>query len=114
MSDVGRHREEQEYGATAVGVYRIASRLTRLRPEQVRTVRFRRTRVGRRGLAEEQVYGFVRRMVDELTIRDAAEAGLREENARLKRALRDWQQRFAPRPGQLRNTGRWARPEQRG
>jgi DivIVA domain-containing protein len=93
---------------SAIGVSRVVSRLTRLRPEQVRTIRFRRTRVGRRGLAEEQVYAFVRRMVDELTARDAAEAGLYEENVRLKRALRDWQHRYAPRPGYPANMGRWA------
>jgi len=70
-------------------------RLARLRPERVRVIRFRRTRVGRRGLVEEQVYAFVRRVVDELIARDAAEDGLRKENARLKQALRDWQSQQA-------------------
>jgi DivIVA domain-containing protein len=97
---------------SAIGVSRVGSRLTRLRPEQVRTIRFRRTRVGRRGLAEEQVYAFVRRVVDELTARDAAEASLYEENARLKRALRDWRHRYAPRPGHPANPGRRAEPGQ--
>jgi DivIVA domain-containing protein len=77
----------------------------RLRPEQVRAVRFGRTRFGCRGLAEEQVYAFVRRVVDELVARDAAEAGLREENIRLKEALRAWQsQQARARSG---NAGRW-------
>jgi DivIVA domain-containing protein len=100
-------------GMSAVGVFRVGSRLARLRPEQVRAVRFRRTPVGRRGLAEDQVYAFVRRVVDELTARDAAEAGLHEENARLKRALRDCQSRYAPRPGYPPNQGRWTEPDQR-
>ncbi len=96
----------------AVGVFRAASRLVRLYPEQVRRVRFRRTRIGRRGLAEDHVYSFLRAVVDELTARDAAEASLRAENARLKRALRDWQSSFAPKPSQMASTGQWSEPEQ--
>lgn len=83
----------------AVGVVRAVSRLVPLSPDQVRKVRFRRTRFGRRGLAEEHVYAFLRRVVDELVARDAAEASIREENTRLKRALRDWQSQFTPKPG---------------
>ena len=78
-----------------VGMAPAVVRLARLRPERVRVIRFRRTRVGRRGLVEEQVYAFVRRVVDELIARDAAEDGLRKENARLKQALRDWQSQQA-------------------
>ncbi|MEV4624863.1 DivIVA domain-containing protein [Micromonospora sp. NPDC049523] len=91
--------------ARAVGVTRAVRRLSRLRPEQVRAVRFGRTRLGRRGLAEEQVYAFVRQVVDELIARDAAEASLREENSRLKGALRDWQAR-QPR-SRPDNAGHW-------
>ncbi|WP_243704721.1 DivIVA domain-containing protein [Micromonospora sp. KC723] len=83
----------------AVGMFRATRRLARLCPEQVRRMRFRRTRFGRRGLAEEHVYAFLRAVVDELIARDAVEASLRAENARLKGALRDWQSSFAPRPG---------------
>ena len=97
-----------------VGFVRVASRLMRLDIEQVRRLRFRRTGFGRRGLAEEQVYAFLRHVVDELVARDAVEAGLREENARLKSALRDWQSRFVPPqpgrgatpPGERGRTGR--------
>jgi DivIVA domain-containing protein len=90
---------------SAVGVSRVAQRLTRLRPDQVRATRFARTRLGHRGLAEDQVYAFVRRVVDELVARDAAEAALREENIRLKEALRAWQSEQArTRPT---NAGRW-------
>ncbi|MFG3703572.1 DivIVA domain-containing protein [Micromonospora sp. NPDC047670] len=83
----------------AVGVFRVASRLVPMGPEQVRRLRFRRTGFGRRGLAEEHVYAFLRRVVDELVARKAVEASLREENARLKNALRDWQAQFTPKPG---------------
>ncbi|WP_246017173.1 DivIVA domain-containing protein [Micromonospora pisi] len=90
---------------SAVGVSRAIQRLSRLRPDQVRAARFARTRFGRRGLAEDQVYAFVRRMVDELIARDAVEAGLREENIRLKEALRAWhEEQSRTRPG---NAGRW-------
>ncbi|PZG10929.1 DivIVA domain-containing protein [Micromonospora craterilacus] len=97
----------------SVGVFRAASRLARLCPGQVKRIRFRRTRFGRRGLAEEQVYAFLRAVVDELTAREGVEAGLRAENARLKGALREWQSNFAPRPGQMADAGRWTEPEQR-
>lgn len=73
-------------------------------------MRFRRAGFGRRGLAEEHVVAFLRAVVDELTARDAAEASLRAEHARLKGALRDWQSQFAPRPGRV---GCWTEPEQR-
>lgn len=98
--------------AVAVGVTRAVRRLSRLRPEQVRAVRFGRTRLGRRGLAENQVYAFVRQVVDDLIARDAAEVALREENLRLKNALRDWQGRYSrTRP---ENAGRWPDPPHTG
>lgn len=97
----------------SVGVFRAGSRLARLGPEQVRRMRFRRAGFGRRGLAEEHVVAFLRAVVDELTARDAVEASLRAENARLKGALRDWQSQFAPRPGRMANVGCWTEPEQR-
>ncbi|GAB3818030.1 DivIVA domain-containing protein [Micromonospora zhanjiangensis] len=99
MADNGRHRKERGTDGSAVGIFRIGPRSTRLRPEHVRAVRFPRTRFGRRGLAEDHVYAFVRRVVDELTTRDAVEASLYEESMRLKRALREWQKHFGPEPG---------------
>ncbi|MGC4804646.1 DivIVA domain-containing protein [Micromonospora sp. DT233] len=83
----------------AVRVLHTASRLTPLHPEQVRRLRFRHAALGRRGLAEEHVYAFLRRVVDELTARNAVEAGLREENTRLRNALRDWPGESAPTHG---------------
>ena len=89
----------------AVGMFRAASRLARLHPDQVRRFRFRRTRLGRRGLDEDQVYAFVRAVIDDLTAREAAEASLRDENARLKRALRDWQSSVARSAARKVNAG---------
>ncbi|WP_239098728.1 DivIVA domain-containing protein [Micromonospora qiuiae] len=100
---------EQTFGRRGPG----ASRLARLCPDQVRRIRFRRTRLGRRGLAEQQVYAFLRAVVDELTARDRVEAGLRAENARLKTALREWQTSIARRSSRTANARRWTGPEQR-
>jgi DivIVA domain-containing protein len=97
----------------SVGVVRAASRLARLCPAQVRRIRFRRTKLGRRGLAEEEVYAFLRAVVDELTARDGVEAGLRAENARLKRALSKRQSNFGSEPSRMTNAGRWTEPDQR-
>ncbi|WP_444949631.1 DivIVA domain-containing protein [Micromonospora ureilytica] len=94
----------------SVGVVRAASRLARLCPEQVKRIRFGRAKLGRRGLAEEQVYAFLRAVVDELTARDGVEGALRAENARLKTALRRWQGNFTPEPSRMANAGRGARP----
>lgn len=83
----------------AVAIVRSALRMAPMIPDQVRRLRFRRTRFGRRGLSEEHVYAFLHRVVDELMARDAVEASLREENARLKNTLREWQSQFTPKPG---------------
>ncbi|MBM7076699.1 DivIVA domain-containing protein [Micromonospora sp. MMS20-R1-14] len=61
---------------------------------QVRQQRFRRSR---HGLDPAEVDGFLHRIADELTVLHAELARTREENARIKGALRDWQSRFAPR-----------------
>ncbi|MEU1884596.1 DivIVA domain-containing protein [Micromonospora rifamycinica] len=75
-------------GAIDWSAGRPARETTPLAPEQVRRLRFRRSGIGQRGLSEEHVYAFLRRVVDELTSRDTVEAGLREENTRLMNALK--------------------------
>lgn len=95
----------------AIGISRMAGRLGRLCPAQVRQTRFGWTRIGRRGLVEQQVYAFMRRVADELTARDLAEAALRDENARLKNALRTWQSQQAARLNS-NNNRRWTDSEQ--
>ncbi|MFY1625254.1 DivIVA domain-containing protein [Micromonospora sp. WMMD735] len=61
---------------------------------QVRQQRFRRSR---HGLDPAEVDGFLHRIADELAVLHAELARTREENARIKGALHDWQSRFAPR-----------------
>ncbi|MBW4703467.1 DivIVA domain-containing protein [Micromonospora sp. RL09-050-HVF-A] len=61
---------------------------------QLRQQRFRRSR---HGLDPAEVDGFLHRIADELAELHAELARTREENARIKGALRDWQSRFAPR-----------------
>ncbi|WP_308291148.1 DivIVA domain-containing protein [Micromonospora sp. DH13] len=61
---------------------------------QVRQQRFGRCRSG---LDPAEVDGYLRRIADELAALHAELARTREENARIKGALRDWQSRFGPR-----------------
>lgn len=63
----------------------------RLSAEQIRSATFDRTPIGRRGLPEDAVTGFLHRVAEELAARDQDVAVLAEQNRRLKGALRDWQ-----------------------
>jgi DivIVA domain-containing protein len=63
----------------------------RLTPERVRTARFSRTTMGRRGLSEDEVADFLQRVADELAARDAAEASLRAKVTHYKNTLIQWQ-----------------------
>ncbi|HEX6499866.1 MAG TPA: DivIVA domain-containing protein [Micromonosporaceae bacterium] len=84
-------------------VYGFAFPGRRLSPRKLRSIRFPWTRRFRRGLIAADVYAFLSWMADELEIRDAAELALREENQRLKAALRDWQAEQAAQAYQARN-----------
>ena len=59
--------------------------------EQVRSARFGRTNLGRRGFNEDEVTGFLHRLAEEISGLEADLATVRAENARIKGALRDWQ-----------------------
>jgi DivIVA domain-containing protein len=63
----------------------------RLTPDRVRSTRFTRTPLGRRGLAEEEVRGFLQRVADDIAARDAAEASLRAKVSHYKNTLVQWQ-----------------------
>lgn len=63
-------------------------------PSQVRTRRFPTTRRG--GLDPTEVGHFLHRVADDLTAAYAQLAVVREENARIKSALRQWQSAQAP------------------
>lgn len=59
-----------------------------LRPWQIRDRCFT---IRRRGLDPDEIRAFLHRVADELTIAQTALAAVREENVRIKNALRDWQ-----------------------
>ena len=59
--------------------------------QQIRSARFGRTTIGRRGFNEDEVTGFLHRLAEEVSGLEADLAAVRAENARIKAALRDWQ-----------------------
>lgn len=63
----------------------------RLTPDRVRSTRFTRTPLGRRGLAEDEVRAFLQRIADDIAARDAAEASLRAKVSHYKNTLVQWQ-----------------------
>lgn len=63
----------------------------RLTPQRVLAVYFRPS--WRRGVDGDEVRAFVCRVAEEVHLLHRELAALREENARLKGALRDWQTR---------------------
>ncbi|PWR05843.1 hypothetical protein DKT68_24810 [Micromonospora acroterricola] len=67
------------------------TRLARLHPSQVRDRQFTAVGFGRRGLDPREVRRFLHRVALDLTTLHHDLARLSEENARVKRALRDWQ-----------------------
>jgi DivIVA domain-containing protein len=65
-------------------------------PSQVRTRRFTPVGFRRRGVDPDEVTEFLDRVAGDLARAYAEVAGLREQNARIKDALRRWQSRQAP------------------
>ncbi|BCL14118.1 DivIVA domain-containing protein [Micromonospora sagamiensis] len=84
----GRRRSPNE------GWYRSAT-CRPLTAGQVRDRQFRSVRRG--GLDPLEVYAFLHRVAGELAVARRELAYTTEENVRVKRALRSWQSRFAPR-----------------
>ncbi|MER7458915.1 DivIVA domain-containing protein [Micromonospora sp. NPDC126480] len=76
----------------AGGHYRSAA-YRPLSPGQVRERQFARVR---RGVDATEVELFLRRVADDLAALHAELGRTRDENIRIKRALRDWQSRFTP------------------
>jgi DivIVA domain-containing protein len=90
-----RFRRGSRPRSLAVGsAYRSAA-YAPLRPWQVRGRRFGSTRLGRRGLDPDEVHEFLDRVSDDLAAVYAELARSREETARIKEALRQWQSRQA-------------------
>jgi cell division septum initiation protein DivIVA len=75
----------------AVDEQQVRRPVQRLSPERVRTARFSRTPIGRRGLNEDEIVEFLHRVADELAARDAAEASLRAKVTHYKNTLIQWQ-----------------------
>ncbi|MCZ7375957.1 MULTISPECIES: DivIVA domain-containing protein [Micromonospora] len=73
------------------------TRLARLHPSQVRDRQFSTVGFGRRGLDPREVRRFLHRVALELATLHHDVARLGEENARIKRALRDWQSAWSER-----------------
>jgi DivIVA domain-containing protein len=63
----------------------------RMSVEHIRSARFGRTPLGRRGFSEDEVTDFLHRLAEEVSGLEGELASLRAENARIKGALRDWQ-----------------------
>ncbi|MCN0178020.1 DivIVA domain-containing protein [Salinispora arenicola] len=76
----------------AGGHYRSAARWP-LSPGQVRGRQFT---PARRGIDPTEVELFLSRVADDLAALHAELGRTRDENVRIKRALRDWQSRFTP------------------
>src|SRR5262249_24389498 len=73
----------------------------RISVAQIRSVRFGRTSIGRRGFNEEEVVHFLHRLAEEVSGLEADLASVRAENSRIKAALRDWQRQA----GEVRPVG---------
>ncbi|SCL19148.1 DivIVA domain-containing protein [Micromonospora inyonensis] len=94
--NVGRHHRSPRQRPARGGLYRSAS-CAPLRPSQVRGRSFGTTRFGRRGLDPAEVDDFLHRVAGDLAGLYAALEQVREENHRIKEALRQWQTRQASR-----------------
>ncbi|MGR6320056.1 DivIVA domain-containing protein [Micromonospora soli] len=68
-----------------------------LLPWQVRERRFPPARLGRRGLNPDQVYAFLDRVAADMLALHAEITKQRQENLRIKAALRRWQSEHAER-----------------
>ncbi|SCL28088.1 DivIVA domain-containing protein [Micromonospora nigra] len=78
-----------------------------LRPAQVRERVFGTTRFGRRGLDPAEVADFLARVAGDLAGLYAALEQVREENRRIKAALREWQSEQARQRPRHVNAGRY-------
>ena len=72
------------------------SEMAAYRPVSPGQIRDRQFALVRRGLDATEVEAFLRRVADDLAALHAELGRTREENTRIKRALRDRQSRFAP------------------
>ncbi|SCL14429.1 DivIVA domain-containing protein [Micromonospora inyonensis] len=93
----GRHRPPapvRPVGASNPGRH---YRSSAYRPLCAGRIRDRQFPLVRRGLDPGEVTAFLHRVADDLAALHAELDQIRNENARIKQSLRDWQSRFAPR-----------------
>nr|WP_255609681.1 DivIVA domain-containing protein [Micromonospora sp. PLK6-60] len=90
-------RNQRPARAARPGANYRSSAYLPLLPWQVRERRFRRTRLGRRGLDPEEVGRFLDRVAGDLAAVHEALRDSRLETARIKDALRRWQSEQAQR-----------------
>jgi DivIVA domain-containing protein len=76
----------------------------RISAERIRSAKFGRTPLGRRGFNEDDVTDFVHRVAEDVRVLEAELANLRAENARIKGALREWQSQASGARGTLART----------
>ncbi|MEV0325360.1 DivIVA domain-containing protein [Micromonospora echinospora] len=79
----------------------VALRHPPLTPERIRDHQFT---IRRRGLDPAEITAFLARIADELAVARTALTAVREENLRIKNALRTWQTAQAP---SARELARW-------
>ncbi|RKR89566.1 DivIVA domain-containing protein [Micromonospora pisi] len=87
-------------GNSRPATYRSSAQLP-LRPWHVRNQRFHPNRLGQRGVDPDEVQVFLDRVADDLHRVYAELAASRDENVRIKNALRQWQSQQAPHPRDL-------------
>jgi DivIVA domain-containing protein len=92
LAEVNQRVYQRQRAAPA---YRSASYVP-LRPWQVRNRRFNLVRFGRAGVDEAEVTAYLERVADDLAALYAELAEVREQNYRIKDALRRWQSQQTP------------------
>jgi cell division initiation protein len=81
------------YANSEAGWSMRSTRPLPLSPEQVRRANLTRTPLGRRGYDEHDVHALLNRVAAELESAHTEQATLRDENARLKEAMKQWHAR---------------------
>ncbi|WDZ85555.1 DivIVA domain-containing protein [Micromonospora cathayae] len=92
-----RHRRPDRVRPVGAGNTGRYYRSAAYRPLCAERVRGRRFPLVRRGLDPGEVTAFLHRVAGDLAALRAELDRTRDENARLKQSLRDWQSRFTPR-----------------
>ncbi|MFI1192916.1 DivIVA domain-containing protein [Micromonospora sp. NPDC020750] len=93
-----RHRQPEQGRPVGAGNTGRHYRSAAYRPVCAGRVRERQFTLVHRGLDPDEVSAFLHRVAENLAALTPELDRTRDENARIKQTLRDWQSRFAPRP----------------